>query len=222
MRARTCSPAVLGRARSASVISAWAAAFGTSRWKTAGPRAARARTASRSAGVAAVRFATTSTRARSVIGRAALRHVFPGQREVGDGDEDRAEEDRARHRRAEAQPAVGACLREVVADRGAERPGEDVGDPEGGDGVQPEAVVRDRDDRDRPREEQRRDQLAEVQPLGGQVAGGRAEGEREEDGQPVERLAAGREDRVDRQRALARVPDGERRSRARWRRRSSS
>ena len=49
--------------RSASVISACSAGFGTSRWKRARPRAARARIASSSAGVAAVSCATTSTSA---------------------------------------------------------------------------------------------------------------------------------------------------------------
>ena len=95
-------------------------------------------------------------------------------------------------------------LREQVAGRRAERPREDVGDPEREHGVQLEAVVRDRDDRDRGREEHERPRVADVQPLGGQVAGGGAEREGEEDGEPVEGLAARRVDRVDRQRPLAR------------------
>ena len=45
--------------------------------------------------------------------------------------------------------------------------------------------------------------------LGGEIAGSGAQGKGEEDGQPVERLAPGRHDRVDRQSPLARVPGRE-------------
>ena len=46
--------------------------------------------------------------------------------------------------------------------------------------------------------------VADGELLGGQIAGRRAQREREEDGQPVERLALRRDDRVDRERPLAR------------------
>ena len=117
---------------------------------------------------------------------ARLGYIPARQGEVGDDDDDRAEEERARRGRPEAEPAVGARLRQVVAERGAERPGEDVGDPEGGDRVQPEAVVRDGDGGDRGAEEQRGDEIPEAEPLGEQVARRGAEREREQDGQPVE------------------------------------
>ena len=46
---------------------------------------------------------------------------------------------------AGAVPAVGLRLREAVAEGGAQRAGEDVGDPEGQDRVGPEDQVADRD-----------------------------------------------------------------------------
>ena len=205
------SPSAWRCSRSASVSAACSARLGIRRWKAAGPRSARSRTAWTSAGVAAVSWATTSTSACVGCGLVArLGRVLARQAEVGDDDDDRAQEERARHGRPEAEAAVRARLREVVAEGRAERPGEDVGDPERGDGVQVEAVVRDPDRADRRREQDERDEVAEVQPLGGQVARRGTEGEREQDGEPVEALAPRRVDRVDRQRPLARVPDGER------------
>ena len=61
-------------------------------------------------------------------------------RQEGDERQDAAQEDVAGAGRAEAQAAVlVAVLRHLVADRRAQRAGEDVGQPEGQDRVQPEA-----------------------------------------------------------------------------------
>ena len=69
--------------------------------------------------------------------------------------------------------------------------------------------MEDRDDDDRPGEDPEGCQVAEFELLGEEVAGRGAEGEGEQDRQPVEGLATGREDRVDRERSLDRVPAGE-------------
>lgn len=68
-----------------------------------------------------------------------LRH-----REVDDQDEDRDQEDDAGQDRAETEAGFFDWLGQVVADRGTQRPGEDVGDPEGEDRVQLETEVSDR------------------------------------------------------------------------------
>src|SRR5207244_9801267 len=112
----------------------------------------------------------------------------------------------------ETEAAGGPRLREVVAERGAERPREDVRDPECRDGIECEAIVRDGHGGDQAGEDERRQPVPEVEALGGEIAGGCAEGEREENGEPVERLASRGEDGVDRERSLAREPrrEGER------------
>src|SRR4051812_26213002 len=63
--------------------------------------------------------------------------------EEDDRGEDQAEEDDARCGRSDTEPAVGLRLRELVADRGAEWSRQDVGDPEGRHGIEPQPVVRD-------------------------------------------------------------------------------
>src|SRR5919107_2813266 len=66
-----------------------------------------------------------------------------------DEREDAAEEDVAGAGRAETQAAVlVAVLGHEVADRGAQRSGEDVGEPEGRDGVGLRAEARERDQGD--------------------------------------------------------------------------
>jgi membrane protein DedA with SNARE-associated domain/membrane-associated phospholipid phosphatase len=123
---------------------------------------------------------------------------------LGPGEKDRQPEDRGHEQGAgaggaEPEPAVAAGPREVVADGGPERPGEDVGQPEGQDGVQPEPEVRAGSRGDETGEQQRRHPVAQVELLGHQVAGGGAEGEGEENGQPVEGFPPRCEDRVDRE-----------------------
>ena len=129
-------------------------------------------------------------------------------RQVHDREDDQGEQDQARHRHAEVQPAVGGRLRHEVADRGAQRTGEDVGEPEGEDRVQPESPG-DRDDADEPRAQQAGLEVADAQALGDQVADGGAQREGDQDREPVERLTAAGVDRVDRQGLLARVPGQE-------------
>ena len=65
------------------------------------------------------------------------------------------------------------------------------------------------DDGDRAAEQQRRPPEADREALGHVVAGGGAQGEGEQDRQPVEALAPGRDDRVDRERSLAGEPGRE-------------
>src|SRR4051812_49199608 len=76
-------------------------------------------------------------------GRAAnLGRVASGDGEVDHEREDAAEEDVARPGRAEPEAAVlGVVLRHEVADRGAERAGQDVGQPERQHGVEPQQEV---------------------------------------------------------------------------------
>ena len=82
-----------------------------------------------------------------------------------------------------------AALRQAVADRRAERAGQDVGEPEREHRVEPEA----RSGRWRSRRWRRRRSRSRRRsrgwPLGDQVAGRGAEREREQDREPVERLA---------------------------------
>jgi hypothetical protein len=59
-----------------------------------------------------------------------------------------------------------AVLRHLVADRRAERPGQDVGQPERQDGVHAEHVVRDGHGGDEAAEDEDRDGVAEVELLG--------------------------------------------------------
>ena len=56
--------------------------------------------------------------------------VLVGHGQVDDDGQDRAEEQHAGAEGAEAEAAVGAWRGEVVADVGAQRPGQDVGQPE--------------------------------------------------------------------------------------------
>src|SRR4029077_5931193 len=77
------------------------------------------------------------------------------------------------------------------------------------DRIQPEAEVGDGDDRDRAGEDPDRKQVAEFESLRHEVAGRGAEGEGEEDRQPVEGLASGGDDGVDREGPLAPVPGPE-------------
>src|SRR4051794_27354319 len=151
---------------------------------------------------------TTTFRMSGV--RGGFGHIAAGERQVEHEHEDAAQEDVARPGRAEAEPAVlVAVLGHEGADRRAQRPGEDVGQPERQPRVELERIVGDRDQRDDAAEDGDRRAVADRELLGDQVAGGGAEGEREQDGQPVEPFAAAGEDRLDRERALEAPPDGE-------------
>src|SRR3954470_17938851 len=66
-----------------------------------------------------------------LLDQLARRLVAPRDGQVQHQDQDAAEEEVARDRRAESEPAVlVAVLREEVADRRAQRPSHDVGKPE--------------------------------------------------------------------------------------------
>ena len=118
-----------------------------------GPRAARSRMASSRAGVAAVllrddehlcvRVAVDRPRSRSRRACVMLRNVTTTRIATRKID--------ARHGRAEPEPAVVARLREQVAGRCAERPREDVRDPEREDRVELQPVVERGHERDRRR-----------------------------------------------------------------------
>ena len=102
------------------------------------------------------------------------------------------EEQRAGDHGAEAEAAVAGRLGEVVADRGAERTGEDVGDPEApAPRPGPSAKCAMATAAIGQGEQHRGEPVAEVHALGDQIAGRGAEGEGEQDGEPVEGLAAG-------------------------------
>ena len=106
--------------------------------------------------------------------RLGLDRVSLRDRQEDDDGQDREQEDHAGDRRAEAEPAVGARLREVVADRCAERSRQDVGDPEREDRVQREPHVGHVHRRDQRAEQQRRLPVPDGEPLRGQVARRRA------------------------------------------------
>ena len=84
---------------------------------------------------------------------------------------------------AQAEAAEVFVLGEQVTQRGAERPGEDVGDPERQhlSGAEPAGEP---GEQDQPAEDQRAVAEAEAERLGGQVAGGGAEGEGGQDRAP--------------------------------------
>jgi hypothetical protein len=139
---------------------------------------------------------------------------------VGRANRDGGDQHDERHERDQADGAVpdtqaarmhasSGWLAQPVRDRRAERPGDDVGGPERDDRVQVEAPPSDRGDRDRGSEQDDRHGVAEVQLPGREVARRRSERERAEHRDPVEGLAALRGDAVDREGALAPVPDRE-------------
>src|SRR5437899_3184112 len=113
-------------------------------------------------------------------------------------DNDR-EKDEAGVRRAESEPAVFARLRQKVPKRGAQRPGQDVSQPECKHRIGAEVEIGGGDCGDQPAENDDADVETKAQGLRRQVARGGAQREREQDGGPVEELAPGCDDRVDRQ-----------------------
>ena len=125
------------------------------------------------------------------------------ERDEGHND---GQEGTARVDRAESKTTVIARLRQHIAERRAERSGEDVGDPEGENRVRTE-IIRRRKDGDEPAERDDTDVEAEAERFGREVACRRAESECEQNCQPVKLLAARRDDSVDGERALNRVPD---------------
>ena len=115
---------------------------------------------------------------------------------------------------AEPEAAVGGGLGQVVADRGAERAGEHVDDPERQHGVQTEPPA-DRGGGDRPPRRRSRSRGSPARaPRAMRSPAAVPSAKVTRIGEPVERLTAAGEDRVDRQGALDAVPGDERRPRA--------
>lgn len=110
-------------------------------------------------------------------------------RHVDNQCENHCKKDHTRADGTEAQSAVGMRLRQQVAERCTERPGEDVRDPERQDGMALEQVVAEGHQRDAGPEDQGG---AEVAHIGDEIAGGRPEREREQDRRPVEQLNSSR------------------------------
>lgn len=99
--------------------------------------------------------------------------------------ENRAEEDQAGDCRAPPQAAIGRRLRQPVAEGGAERTREHVGDPERGDRAEPEPVMRDGNQRDRGRECQRGRQISELERFRREITRGGTEREGEQNREPI-------------------------------------
>ena len=111
-----------------------------------------------------------------------------------------------------ATPKPRPCwsLREAqpVAEVGAERPGQDVGEPEGQHGVGPQSPA-DHDRDDQPGRQQHRRTGSPSGEFQDPIAGGSTEGERDQNRQPVEQLSRCRRDAVDRKCALTHEPHAE-------------
>ena len=128
-------------------------------------------------------------RGRSVLVRfLELDHVLAGDGQVDDRREDREEEDHAGQGRPQAEAALGLREGEPVAEVGAERAGEDVGEPERQHDVRAEPPA-DHDGEDQRRRQQDRLARRPSGELERPVSGRGAERERHQDGEPVERLA---------------------------------
>src|SRR5712691_8884830 len=150
-------------------------------------------------------------RIRSGAGRMGLRRldVAAGDGKVADeaGDGDR--HDHRDPAGAEAGAAQRMRPAEVVGERGAQGTGHDVGEPEGGDRIEPEPRPEHGGNQDDEDEHDRRREIAQAQDAGREVAQGSAEREGGEHHGPVVGLTPPRDDAVDRQRALAAVPEPE-------------
>ena len=127
-------------------------------------------------------------------------------REVYDGGEDRGEEDDARQKGTKAQPALGGCETEPVSDVGPEGSGEDIGDPEGEDGVRAE-TPESGDDTDEDQGQQDRKAGSPSGEFKSPVAQSRAESEGHQNGEPVERFAGPGGDAVDGEGSFFKEPD---------------
>ena len=112
-------------------------------------------------------------------------YVLFGDGEKDDGAQDRQEEKYARYRRTKREAAIACGLGQIIAERGAERPSQNIGDPEGKNGVQAELEVGESRQRNERREDERRHQVAELKALGREVAASGAKRKRKQDRKPV-------------------------------------
>src|SRR5690242_1019951 len=101
-------------------------------------------------------------------------HILSGDREVRDQREDRDPEHRAHGSVPEPEAAERLGSGEQVRERGAERPGHDVGEPECEHAVQSEPPIADRRNGEQGREQQSRHEEPEVQAERGHVPGRRS------------------------------------------------
>src|SRR4029077_6327209 len=108
---------------------------------------------------------------------------------------------------AEASAAQRPGPAEVVGERRAQRTGHHVGEPEGRDRVESEPPPEQRGYQNDEEEHDGRREAAQAEDAGGEVAEGGAEREGGEHHGPVVGLAPASDDAVDRQRALAAVPE---------------
>ncbi len=129
--------------------------------------------------------------------------------EVADTDDDQDGKTEGHRTVAECQATDTVRLAQPIRDRRSEGPGQDVGEPEGEDGVHAEEPVsRGRDDHESGKEDCG-DQVAEMKGGCSQIPQCRAHGKGGHHGGPVEGLAAGAVDAVDRQGPLGPVPGDE-------------
>ena len=125
---------------------------------------------------------------------------------VGDEDDDQSRESQRHVAVAPSQPLRCRGLAQPVRDRRAERPGDDIREPEGEDRIPAQPEIPDRGDHDDQREDDGGEEVPQVERVGEHVAGGRPEGEGGDHGGPVERLTARVVDAVDREGPLGSVP----------------
>src|SRR5271165_6295407 len=110
---------------------------------------------------------------------------------------------------AETEPAQRLRPAEVVGERGTQGTGHHLGEPERGDRVEPEPRPGHGGDQDDEAEHDHRREIAQAEHRGREVAQGSAEREGGEHHGPVIGLPPPGDDAVDRQRALAAVPEPE-------------
>src|ERR1700694_3455816 len=111
---------------------------------------------------------------------------------------------------AETQAAIGARLRQQIAERGAERSGQNVSQPESQDGVCTQIVSR-TDCGDQGAKRYDADIETEAKSFRRQVTRGGAQRKRKKNGGPVEQLTPRSDDCVNGKRTFRAVPDRERR-----------
>lgn len=121
---------------------------------------------------------------------------------------DHGQEEGAGGHGAHTKAAIGLGLRQLIADSGAQRAGQNVGDPEGQHGIRaqpPRQIGKGNQDA----ESQCAPGEAKTERLSREVTGRGAKRERAEDSGPVKELTPRRHDFVDGEGALDPVPDQE-------------
>ncbi|HYZ56622.1 MAG TPA: ABC transporter transmembrane domain-containing protein [Streptosporangiaceae bacterium] len=145
---------------------------------------------------------------RPAVAAGAL-HVPAGDREVGDQAEDGHRQHQDHRPVAPAEAADAVWLAHPVGERGAERPGRHVREPEAEDRVPAQQPVPGGRNGDHRGEDQPGGEISQVEGERGEIAQRGSHGERRDDGRPVEHLPAGGVDGVDGQGLLGRAPGDE-------------